>query len=44
MTLNGPLKKKRTGRDHMKEFPEKGVPQTQERKRRAFAMRDFDVF
>jgi hypothetical protein len=43
LTSSDPLAKKRTWRDVMEEFSRKGVPQTQERKRRVFAMRDFDV-
>lgn len=43
LTSSDPLAKSRTWREVMEEYARKGSVQTQERKRRVFAMRDFDV-
>lgn len=43
LTSSDPLARTRTWQEVMDEYARKGSPQTQERKRRVFAMRDFDV-
>ena len=42
LTSSDPLAKTRTWSDVMEEYSRKGAPQTQERKQRVFAMREFD--
>lgn len=42
LTSSDPLAKTRTWSDVMEEYARKGAPQTQDRKRRVFAMREFD--
>ncbi len=43
LTTSDPLAKTRTWQDVMDEYTRKGAPQTQERKQRVFAMREFDI-
>jgi hypothetical protein len=42
LTSSDPLAKTRIWSDVMEEYARKGAPQTQDRKRRVFAMREFD--